>query len=416
MAGRSAALALLVLAVAHPAAADEPAPFWTVLGPDGAQIVRTIARDGVCPRIDYDGFQRPMQTRVGPWLRFPVSVCEAPLPAIVARATLDGVAVPRVPAELRRIVVLGDSGCRIEPEAPAQSCADPEAWPFARVARAAAALAPDVVIHLGDYVRRRAPCPAGETGCAGSPFGDRQETWTADFLVPAAPLLAAAPWVVARGEQEDCARGGLGWFRFLDPRPRPVDCEGFTAPYAVALPGLDLHVVDTAYADDDRAVAPQVERHRAALAAVAERARPGAWLVAHKPLVALAPGAAATPGREVATAGATLRAAARDGVGSQLALVLSAHLRRFDVLGFGPEAPVQLVAGGAGAPLDAAPAGTLAGALVDGRSLVTGVSLATHGFLVLDRAAEGWSATLRDADGRVRLACTLSHRQVSCQP
>ena len=61
--------------------------------------------------------------------------------------------------------------------------------------------------------------PAGLAGCAGSPFGDNWPTWQADFFAPAQPLLRAAPWVVVRGNHEDCSREGLGWFRFLDPRP-----------------------------------------------------------------------------------------------------------------------------------------------------------------------------------------------------
>ena len=35
----------------------------------------------------------------------------------------------------------------------------------------------------------------------------------------AAPLLAVAPWIVTRGNHEECARAGQGWSRFLDVRP-----------------------------------------------------------------------------------------------------------------------------------------------------------------------------------------------------
>ena len=49
----------------------------------------------------------------------------------------------------------------------------------------------------------------------------RQEddAWEADFFAPAKALLAAAPWIVVRGNHESCNRAGQGWWRFLDPRP-----------------------------------------------------------------------------------------------------------------------------------------------------------------------------------------------------
>ena len=98
-----------------------------------------------------------------------------------------------------------------------QACNDPAAWPFPPVARAAAALKPDLVIHVGDYLYRENPCPAGNAGCAGSPWGDNWTTWNADFFDPAAPLLAAAPIVLVRGNHEDCARAGPGWLRLQGP-------------------------------------------------------------------------------------------------------------------------------------------------------------------------------------------------------
>ena len=68
------------------------------------------------------------------------------------------------------------------------------------------------------------PVPSDQPGCAGSPYGDNWAVWQKDFFNPAAPLLAAAPWVLVRGNHELCDRGGHGWFRLLDPHPTPIDC------------------------------------------------------------------------------------------------------------------------------------------------------------------------------------------------
>ena len=133
---------------------------------------------------------------------------------------MDGESLPLPKARPKRIVILGDTGCRIVSNFGVfQSCDDPTAWPFERVANAAAAAQPDLVIHVGDYHYREGPCDLAHPGCAGSPWGYGYDAWRADFFQPARNLLAAAPWIVMRGNHESCNRAGQGWWRFLDPRP-----------------------------------------------------------------------------------------------------------------------------------------------------------------------------------------------------
>ncbi len=137
----------------------------------------------------------------------------------------------------QRILVLGDTGCRIK-GASLQACNDPAQWPFPQLAAAAASLKPDLVIHVGDYLYRESACPAGNQGCAGSPWGDNWTTWQADFFTPAAPLLAAAPIVLARGNHEDCKRAGPGWTRLQGPaafdRPHLARCISRSIPWILA--------------------------------------------------------------------------------------------------------------------------------------------------------------------------------------
>ncbi len=103
-----------------------------------------------------------------------------------------------------------------------QPCNDARQWPFAAIARKAADLKPDLVIHVGDYLYRGERV-SGELmpDVRGTPFGDNwpeKKRWAADFFTPAQPLLAAAPWVFVRGNHEDCQRAGPGWTRLLAPR------------------------------------------------------------------------------------------------------------------------------------------------------------------------------------------------------
>jgi len=157
---------------------------------------------------------------------FPVSSCEYPLPTGATSAVVAGQSLPVPKANPLKIVVIGDTGCRLQTDNGMQSCNDHDPngtdtpYPFAAVAAAAAAQNPDLVIHVGDYAYRDNECPAGlGYNCGGSPWGFGWDTWEADLFTPGAPLLAAAPWVMTRGNHEQCNRAGQGWYRFLDTQP-----------------------------------------------------------------------------------------------------------------------------------------------------------------------------------------------------
>ena len=157
---------------------------------------------------------------------FPVSSCEYQLPSGATSAVVAGRSLPLPKATPTKIVVLGDTGCRLQNGNGTQSCNDPNPngtdtpYPFAAVAALAAAQNPDLVLHVGDYAYRDNPCPAGQGyNCGGSPWGFGWDTWQADLFAPGAPLLAAAPWIMTRGNHEQCNRAGQGWYRFLDTNP-----------------------------------------------------------------------------------------------------------------------------------------------------------------------------------------------------
>lgn len=263
--------------IAQPALAKGGAPDrqWVEMAPGGGSVARLVTTAAACPAIRIDGRTSPMATRAEPGTdpvrtnkahvdapaTFTTRVCEAALPRSVQRASIAGrpLAVPR--ARINRIVLIGDTGCRMKSADKAfQACNDPVQWPFAAVAARAAALHPDLVLHVGDYHYRENPCAEGNQGCAGTPWGYGEAGWRADFLDPAAPLLAAAPWIMVRGNHEECARGGQGWWRLLAPQPlvAHADCRdpaddfsgNHAEPYHVSLgQGAGLVVADfSAYA------------------------------------------------------------------------------------------------------------------------------------------------------------------------
>ena len=390
------------------AGAELPHP-WVELAADGTLSVRAVTAPGAaCPTIVADGTAVTAQVRAAPDGAFAIQVCEARVPAATARLAADGVALPVVAPTIRRIAAFGDTGCRVEGKA-LQDCNDPVAWPFAAIARAVAAKRPDLVIHVGDYYYRESACPSGRAGCAGSPYGDNWPTWQADFFDPAAPLLAAAPWVMVRGNHELCKRGGRGWFRLLDPHPAAANCNDRTEPYRLSIGGLELLPIDDADADDFLAPPDKVAAYAAQLVPFLAKAPAHAWLLTHRPLWAMAQGQLTG-----LTGNQTIQQAINGHVPAELDLVLSGHLHDFISYEFGPDRPAQLIVGTGGdklLPLGKAP---IVGAEIEGMAVRRGFAAERFGYLILERSAGGWDGTLHAPDDSVIARCILAGRTIDC--
>ncbi|HSY29460.1 MAG TPA: metallophosphoesterase [Burkholderiaceae bacterium] len=243
---------------------------YVVMGEDGTPVARVLTSAATCPQIKIDGADLTMNVRAAPQtlpLRptrsavedskpsaFPLLTCEKFIPPHATSISVEGKPLPLPPAQVNRIVVIGDTGCRIKKSDNAsQPCNDPQQYPFAAVAAAAAKWKPDLVVHVGDYLYRENACPEGNKGCAGSPWGYGWDAWNADFFRPARPLLQAAPWILVRGNHESCARAGQGWWRLIDPRPLVPGRDCVTAanddngdysdPYAVPIGGDSQFIV-----------------------------------------------------------------------------------------------------------------------------------------------------------------------------
>jgi len=147
-----------------------------------------------------------------------VRSCEVDVPPGIAYLRLDHKLLPLPPKLLRRIAVLGDTGCRLRitdnGTHEVQDCNDAKAWPYANLAVRIAQARPGLVIHPGDYHYRESACPSGRAGCEGTPFGYGWDVWNLDFFLPSARLFAAAPWLMVRGNHEDCDRAKESWYRF----------------------------------------------------------------------------------------------------------------------------------------------------------------------------------------------------------
>ncbi len=441
-----------------PAGASQPGlqRAYTLLGSGGAIIARAITTAPACPSVDADGKPRMMVERVAPGepvvrksaqdvakaARFNVRVCELTLPPGTRKARINGPVdapdlanLPLPKDEPKRIVIVGDSGCRIKAsDEEFQDCNNPAYWPFAAVSQAAAEFKPDLVIHVGDYLYRESPCPSGRAGCSGSVWGYGYDVWTADLFEPAAPLLRAAPWVFARGNHESCERAGQGWFRFLDSAPYDSrrncdiaandDMGNFSEPYAVPL-GADYQLLvfdsakarNKAYTADDLAY----QRYTEEFARVGDliKARPHNIFLSHHPVLGFAssnkgkykPGnqglqsvlAARNPGRLFDTG---------------IELALHGHVHMFQALNFTSGHPATIVAGNSGDTLETplkedAPDGI---APAPGAALAGFFKRSDFGFLTMERSATGWTFTERDVSGVPITDCLLRGSDLRCTP
>ena len=257
---------------------------WLQYGADGKPHARAVVGDAACPMLLADGRTVRMTQRAGKAAGFDDVVCDAAIDFDATRLRVGDRALPVPARKTRTVVVLGDTGCRIG-GLTAQSCDDPAAWPFPLIARSIAAVHPDLVIHVGDYLYREHACPP-LARCAGSPHGDDAPAWYADFLTPAAPVFASAPLLLLRGNHEECARNGTGWFRYLDPHATPA-CADATDPYEVDLGDLRIVAFDSSVAGDhgiDAARAPLYRRQFATVREMALRPefRLGSYALHHR--------------------------------------------------------------------------------------------------------------------------------------
>ena len=328
----------------------------------GALYARAITQGTSCPQITIDGNSQAMNVRAPavtqvdtspkystgskttPWKSdFNVLTCEFKIPDTAKTAIVNGQALKLInsTSTINRVVVIGDTGCRIKGLAafgspsgagdPLQDCSDDRAWPFKRIAAAAASFNPDLILHNGDiHYREGIPAgvesPAGVAGTAKNEDFLQQKglvntitygwaAWQEDFFKPTGPLLAAAPWGITRGNHESCFRAATGWFHFLDPRPFPANepkfsfaydpntCNDYIDPVTMTLNDLQIVLLDNSglqstpgansntqgWTHGDHIRTARQLNAVSALAASKDASKV-TWIVTHKPMFAYSGG------------------------------------------------------------------------------------------------------------------------------
>ena len=428
---------------------------FVVTGAGGARLARVITTDDACPEIAIGEQRTRMKLRAAPETvpqrptrsdpkdskpsAFPVRVCDTSLPRGATSAIVAGRSLPLPTSLPKRIVVIGDSGCRLKhSDGGFQACNDSERWPLAMIAAAATARMPDLVVHVGDYQYRENPCPADNAGCANSPWGYGWDAWNADFFTPARPLLAAAPWIFVRGNHESCDRAGQGWWRLLDFRPRLAgrdcnrasdDAQGdYSDPYAVPISGdTQILVFDSSRVGARPLISsdPMYRNYAAEFGTLFALSRDVAQnlFVSHHPVLGFAPDIS-RPAPAVYPGNEALQSVLEPINGPRffppnVQTLISGHNHLFEMVSFVSPHPTQLISGNGGAWADAPlpsplPRGV---SVAPGTVIETIASTSKYGFMVLERDAERsdlWRVEARDIHGDLMTVCILRDGKTKC--
>jgi hypothetical protein len=427
-------------------------PAWVEIGADNQAIARLITPYAVCPAITVDGTTSPMTVRA-PAVTLPLrptstdttlaaamssgnskpsiftgTTCEFNLPAGATAASVAGVKLPLPKPVVNRVVIIGDTGCRISIGNVFQACGDPTQWPFPVIAAATAAMKPDLVLHVGDYEYRDNPCPAGNTACAGQPWGYGSDAWAADFFTPAAPLLAAAPWVMVRGNHEVCNRAGQGWYRYLDPNPFDTSdvktCDdptndnsgNFNDPWAVSFGDTQFIAFDSSNVIKTAYNPPAFQPYTAELAEAASLSSNNLLNIfaVHHPVLgytAANPPTIGSPGLQ------SVMNAAFPGnyYPPNTAIAIHGHVHDFQAFDFASNHPATFVAGNGGDNLDSALPATFNpnSDLPAPKTVVNAFAYSQEfGFMVMDRVGavgdKNWKFTSYRTNGTVIAVCNMA--------
>jgi hypothetical protein len=435
---------------------------WVQMLPDepqhgGGRLARAIVTEGDrCPKVLEDSRYVDMDRRPSPLqAAFPVLICEAKIEA-ASDAWIGSRHLPKRPENPQDIVVIGDTGCRMT-YWETQPCRSGVEWPFAAVAVSAASRiqvreAQSIIVHVGDFHYRENPCADRNPDCGGSPYGDNWATWEKEFFEPASPLLLAAPWVIMRGNHENCDRAGAGWIFFFDlPGPTRVPaCEHNLASYSLTIGQAEqrrrvLVVLDTANANNEYEIKKSCEAYRQWIGGI-DDSDAIVWLALHQPLLSRRPDGRRNDtdrddnnceqGKPIDALRAVRALLLSPNPSARVKLLLSGDLHVFQY--FQPtdrDKPVQIVAGMGGTKLDNVkkllpksaadknakrddvgdepqwdPDVTSFG--VDGGAL----TIAKYGFVTMHYDGTAWTVAMLDVTGRTQASCRFWERSVPNPP
>jgi hypothetical protein len=170
---------------------------------------------------------------------------------------------------------------------------------------------------------------------------------------------------------------------------------------------------DSSAADQNKVDPEQLRTYTAELASLHAE---NAWLVDHHPFWALKP---ATDSKPAVAETDVLQQAWNQASPQGVAMVLSGHTHLFELLSYGPERPLQIVAGDAGTKLDKAAQGQTNGVQIYGLMVQESEDEEQFGYTLLSKSASGpgsnWTLSLRNPKAKEMLNCDIQGRRAQCK-
>ncbi len=425
---------------------------YRVVGGDKV-IVRAITNQASCPSIQWDNSPPSrLSTRVGAEdisirintdqvpSKFSVTTCEIEWPNGVSQANINGQTLKALKSNLQRIVIIGDTGCRLKASENAfQDCNSIEKWPFAQTIQSAFNTNPDLVVHVGDIHYRESPCPESREGCKNSPWGYGFDAWNADFFIPAKLLLDATPWVFVRGNHEACSRAGQGWHRFVDIRPwneklscndpKNDDFANYTEPYAVQIGKSSQIVVFDSANMPSKDIKPkdfsyQVYKNQIKKAEDLAKNKEFNIFANHHPISIVSPlkkdSSAGDLELKLNSLGMLMNNIKGESLlSSSFNATLHGHVHTVQAISYQFPRPISLISGNGGSALEDLKVKkiNLSQSQMDQMKIQKFESFLDFGFATLDRQDQNgskWLFTEYNREGKIIFSCSMNKNQTDC--
>ncbi|MBO9665655.1 MAG: metallophosphoesterase [Bdellovibrio sp.] len=338
-------------------------------------------------------------------------ICEANLPenTVEVQSSISHIVIPEKP---KRIVIMGDTGCRLKGNY-VQNCNDEMEWPFARVVRSVEKENADLIIHVGDYHYRETCTDPAKCAPFMGNLGYGYKPWEADFFGPAASLLKVKPWIFVRGNHEDCKRAHEGFSKMLTPLGEEV-CPVAQDTRYTSMGGILFVNFDNASFDDRPMDAKSTdvkevrERWKKMVETIKSRPEKEVWLLTHRPIWGLAPIWNGPAG--VVSVNANMQMIAKEiPLPKKVKLVFAGHIHNFQISTAGDH-PTHVVVGESGTALDYYNDETR-------KMIPAGYNVfpSDHGYLVMEKdRSEKWVGVIKSYDGKTDFTCALEDPGVPC--
>ena len=319
-----------------------------------------------------------------------------------------------------KIVMIGDSGCRLKEgkvKSEYQDCKDPKAWPFPDIMKHIGEEKADLVIHVGDY-HYRENCSKGKP-CEkmSSVIGYTWDPWEKDFFTPASEVLKSTPWIIVRGNHEDCNRAYLGYAHLLANDDFSKKCLEYEEPDYIQLKNLLIVNLDSSMAPDIIDIDKDnqetwVKRFDDIAQKVKETKAEKVWIVTHKPFYGLV-----KLGPMVAPTNVNLKKYFEvSKLKGKVELILSGHVHLSQIIK-SHDAPLQFVLGNGGTEMD-----KFVEVLETAKLKLLELDSAQienpgFGYAVFEKneKAKSWSVHFKNEKGNLVSACTFKSSTGTCE-